>query len=82
LQLAQVLQEERLLGVPVLILANKQDLPGALSVQEIRLALRLEELGARHWEIRACSARTGKGADIDWLVQDVCQRIFPQEEEE
>ncbi|KAH9249836.1 hypothetical protein BASA81_012431 [Batrachochytrium salamandrivorans] len=34
-QLQEVLMEERLVGVPVLILANKQDLSGALGVEEI-----------------------------------------------
>lgn len=31
-----LLQEERLAGATLLVLANKQDLPGALSAQEIK----------------------------------------------
>ena len=31
-----MLQEEELKGVPVLVLANKQDLPNALNDQEVR----------------------------------------------
>lgn len=35
-----LLQEERLAGATLLVLANKQDLPGALSAQEIKDASR------------------------------------------
>lgn len=35
-ELNVLLQEERLAGATLLVLANKQDLPGALSAQEIK----------------------------------------------
>lgn len=35
-ELRVLLQEERLAGATLLVLANKQDLPGALSAQEIK----------------------------------------------
>lgn len=35
-ELRALLQEERLAGATLLVLANKADLPGALSLQEIR----------------------------------------------
>ena len=35
-ELHQLLQEERLLGATLLVFANKQDLPGALSAEEIQ----------------------------------------------
>jgi len=77
-QLRQVLFEERLLGASVLILANKQDLPGALSSDEIEQVLKLSELGNRHWEIHPCSAYTGEGVQegFDWLIEDISSRIF------
>lgn len=34
-ELEMMLQEEELKGVPVLILANKQDLPDAMNEQEV-----------------------------------------------
>lgn len=37
-ELELMLQEEELKGVPVLVLANKQDLPNALNDQEVRRA--------------------------------------------
>ena len=35
-ELHQLLQEERLLGATLLVFANKQDLPGALTAEEIK----------------------------------------------
>ena len=42
-----MLQEEELKGVPVLILANKQDLPGAMNEQEIYSGLGLPNIKNR-----------------------------------
>ena len=38
-ELELMLQEEELKGVPVLLLANKQDLPNALNEQDVRNTL-------------------------------------------
>lgn len=77
-QLEQVLQEERLVGIPVLILANKQDLPGALSVQAIAQKLNLRAMGTRTWEIKPCSALQGTANVelLEWLVDEVSKRVF------
>lgn len=40
-ELMVLLKEERLAGATLLVLANKQDLPGALSAQEIKDVSRL-----------------------------------------
>lgn len=81
-QLRQVLFEERLLGASLLIFANKQDLPGALSAIEIEQVLKLEDLGTRHWEIRSCSAVTGEGVieGMTWMVNDATERVFKHED--
>jgi len=77
-ELHALLQEERLLGATLLVFANKQDLPGALSVEEIKEILGLEKITTHHWIIINCSAITGlnllKG--IDWLIDDISKRIF------
>lgn len=56
--------------VPLLVYANKQDLKGAKSAQEISEALRLGELRNRRWKTVACSAIDGTGITegMDWLV--------------
>jgi ADP-ribosylation factor-like protein 2 len=63
-----------------LILANKQDLGGALSFEEISNSLGLDEedIAGRHCSVTGCSAMTGEGIEtgIDWIVQDIVARIF------
>ncbi|KAG7393541.1 ADP-ribosylation factor-like protein 2 [Phytophthora pseudosyringae] len=74
---------QKLAGATLLIFANKQDLPGALSSTEIAdaLGLRSTQFSTRHWRIVSCSAVTGDGLvdGIDWLVGDVASRIFLME---
>ena len=67
-------------------MANKNDLQGALTTEEIggRNGLRLKEellqgqTNTRHWKIQGCSAVTkiGLSEGIDWLVNDITDRIF------
>ncbi|ETV86682.1 hypothetical protein H257_01803 [Aphanomyces astaci] len=79
-ELVALLTQEKLAGATLLIFANKQDLPGALSPEDIVLALGLHEsqFANRHWKIHSCSAFTGDGlADgIDWMVSDISNRIY------
>ena len=79
--LMELLQQERLAGATLLIFANKQDIAGALSSQQIAHALELDtshQFQNRHWAIYACSAVSGEGLSegIDWMVDDIAQRIF------
>ena len=79
--LFELLHQERLAGATLLIFANKHDIEGALSSQEIAQLLQLEtheSLKKRHWSIQSCSAVEGEGleAGIDWMVEDIAQRIF------
>jgi ADP-ribosylation factor-like protein 3 len=46
------LQEEKMNGVPVLVLANKQDLLAALSADDIAEALNLFLIRDRPWQIQ------------------------------
>ena len=70
--------EEKLAGASLLIFANKQDIPGALTKQEIATVLELDSLGKRHWHIESCSAVTGEGLldGFDWCVEDIGARIY------
>ncbi|GMN23547.1 hypothetical protein TIFTF001_047566 [Ficus carica] len=63
---------KRLSGASLLILANKQDIKGALSPEEIAKVLNLEAMDkTRHWRIVGCSAYTGEGLieGFDWYVE-------------
>jgi len=57
-----------LAGVPVLVLANKQDVAGAMTTAEVEAALRLKKLDTRLWRAQGCCAITGAGlhAGLDW----------------
>jgi ADP-ribosylation factor 1/2 len=58
-ELGKMLREEELKDVVILVLANKQDLPNAMSVAEITDKLGLHSLGARKWYIQSTCATTG-----------------------
>ena len=75
-----MLADELLQGVPLLVLANKQDLPNALSVDEVEDRLALNEIHDRDWKIIGSVAVTGKGLyeGLDWIVGDVVgDKLFP-----
>merc|ERR1712110_1278078 len=56
LELQKLLVEEKLAGASVLIFANKQDVQGSLSCEEIAKRLDLPELVNRHFSVVPCSA--------------------------
>jgi hypothetical protein len=69
--LARLLQQPKLSGLPLLVLANKQDKEGAMSTEEIARLLDLAAAldGVRDWRIAGCNALTGEGvaAGFQWL---------------
>lgn len=73
-----VLHEEQLLGASLLILANKSDLDGALSQEEIAKVLRLETFKNRRSHVLCCSALKGKGVQegFEWIVDEIASRIY------
>jgi len=77
-ELHGLLTEERLAGATLLVMANKQDLAGALTREEIRDLLQLPAITTHHWRIVSCSAVTGEHlvTGIDWMLDDVAARIF------
>ena len=56
--------------MPVLVLANKQDLPNAAHEGEISQCLGLDLIKTRQWSIHKTSAVTGQGIEdsMNWLV--------------
>ncbi|SNX84048.1 probable ARL1 - ADP-ribosylation factor [Melanopsichium pennsylvanicum] len=77
-ELEKLLSEERLHGATILIFANKQDLPGALSAEQIKNHLQLDCVSTHSWRIQPCSAYTGDNLvqGLDWTVKDVANRIY------
>lgn len=71
-ELADLLDEEQLAGVPLLVFANKQDVPTALSAKAITDAMSLNSIRDRTWQIHACSAKSGEGLDtgLKWVMSE------------
>lgn len=72
-ELHKVLSESELTYVPVMVFANKQDLPRALSVTELTNRMNLTEMKNRKWKVQGASMTTGDGIyeGMDWLSQEV-----------
>ena len=68
-ELHKMLNENELCNACVLVFANKQDLPNALSTSEMTERLGLHQLRSRQWFIQATCATTGDGLyeGLDWL---------------
>ncbi|XP_075767595.1 uncharacterized protein LOC102450462 [Pelodiscus sinensis] len=60
-ELEALLEAEDLAGVPLVLLANKQDLPGARSCAQLVEELGLRKLRGREWHAQGCCAVSGQG---------------------
>src|SRR3990167_5165527 len=69
-ELQKILREDELRDAALLVFANKQDLPNAMSVNEITSKLELNSLRSRQWFIQATCAMNGDGLyeGSDWLT--------------
>lgn len=68
-ELKNLLAEEDLKGCPVLVLANKQDINGALAPGEVCDKLGMGKFKERTWIVQGTSATTGQGLKegLDWM---------------
>ena len=75
-------QEEELKGAILVVLANKQDIEGAMSVTEVHQALGLEALKNRTFQIFKASAIKGDGLDesMEWLSNALQNRKWIEKE--
>ncbi|XP_072062688.1 ADP-ribosylation factor 1 isoform X2 [Arachis hypogaea] len=72
-ELHRMLSEIELRDATLLVFANKQDLPNAMSVSEITDKLGLHSLRQRRWYIQATCAPSGQGLyeGLDWLSSNI-----------
>jgi len=72
-ELATLLDEAKLTGIPLLIFANKQDLDVASPPDKVAERLNLNNLRDRKWQIQGCSAKSGAGLQegMEWAVKSV-----------
>lgn len=69
-ELETLLEQPDMIGVPVLVFANKNDLPTALNYSKVSEQLGLEEIADRSWNIVSSSALTGAGIweGTEWVL--------------
>lgn len=60
-ELSWILESDEMIGVPVVVLSNKQDLPGALPAADVAGKLGLHQLRGRNWYIQGTCAVNGDG---------------------
>jgi len=68
-----LLTEPQLKDVPLLVFANKQDLPKAANIGDLADKLQLANIKHRPWYIQASCATTGDGLyeGLDWLCDQI-----------
>jgi len=68
-ELHNMMKHKLLQNAVILVLANKQDLPQSININEITRALDLESLSDRTWMIQETCAMTGEGLyeGLQWL---------------
>jgi tripartite motif-containing protein 23 len=74
MELAKLLSEKELKDAALLILANKQDVAGCSSIEDIADSFSLYKLCCgRSWHIQACDAKSGNGLQegLDWLCRQL-----------
>ncbi|XP_031631044.1 ADP-ribosylation factor 2-like [Contarinia nasturtii] len=74
-ELNGLLKEDELRDAAVLVIANKQDLPNAMSTAELVEKLNLNQLWKRNWHVQATCATQGNGLyeGLDWLSNELAK---------
>ncbi|CAD5112743.1 DgyrCDS1962 [Dimorphilus gyrociliatus] len=72
-ELSKMLGEDELRDAILLVFANKQDLPNAMSVSDITDQLGLHQLRNRKWYVQNTCATQGQGLyeGLDWLSNEL-----------
>merc|ERR1712222_78622 len=75
-ELSQMLSEDEMRDAILLVFANKQDLPNAMSAAEMTEKLGLHGTRNRQWFIQSACATTGDGLyeGLDWMSRTLSSR--------
>lgn len=75
-ELWKILNDDEMTGKPVLIFANKQDLPQSISATEMMESLRMMSCRSRPWYIQATCAKSGDGIyeGMEWLSKECSKK--------
>ena len=86
-ELTNIIKCEKLLGVTVLVMANKQDIDGSCSSDVVRDRIGVDSImksgsssgeNGRHYAVMGCSGIGGQGVKegIMWMAKDFRKRVF------
>merc|ERR1712187_285229 len=75
-EMDMMLREDEMRDAVLLVLANKQDLPGAMSSAEVGEKLGLHAMRHRQWFVQSACAMTGAGLfeGLEWLSTTLASR--------
>ena len=75
-QFHKILKNSTLKNATILIFANKQDLPGAKTINDIIQDYELDKIKNHYWQIQPCSALRGEGLidGLKWLSEQLVFR--------
>lgn len=73
--LNKALEQRDLLGAPLLVLANKQDVPVCIAASDIAVELNIGSLEGRACNVQSASSISGDGlkAAVQWIVESVAK---------
>ncbi|KAH3853173.1 hypothetical protein DPMN_095695 [Dreissena polymorpha] len=60
-ELLRILDTPEMKNVPLVVIANKQDLPGSIDCKELGKRLQLPQMSTRPWVLHGACATTGEG---------------------
>jgi len=75
-ELTKMLNEDEMRDAVLLVFANKQDLPNAMTAAEVTEKLGLHNMRNRQWFIQSACATTGDGLyeGLDWLSRTLSSK--------
>lgn len=75
-ELSKLLVEPELADAKLLVFANKQDMPTAMSPSEVATSLDLHSIRGHDWHVQGASAVRGDGLyeGLDWIVEALKKR--------
>merc|ERR1712038_1884374 len=78
-ELTKMLKEDEMRDAVLLVFANKQDLPNAMTAAELTDKLGLHNVQHRQWYIQSACATTGDGLyeGLDWLSRTLSSKKRP-----
>ena len=72
-QLESLFEDPELQNIPILVIANKEDLPEALKENDIVARLRLQEVNSHKFKLFCASAKKRTNVDeiVNWMVDNL-----------